>query len=292
MENNSKNQIVFITGATSGIGRIAACKLAQNGAAVIATARNPEKGKELISYFEKYFPDKTGTIEILSCNLTSFESIAEAVNIFKKKYPKLDLLINNAGIFNSKFKTSYNGIEETFQVNTLAPLLLTHLLCDMIVIARGRIINTSSSFHFGKINFNDIEGHKFYSGFNAYRQSKLAVLLLNKIITQKLNGSGVHIYSHHPGVVRTNLGHDSNRFFSFGLNLIGISLEKGAETLIYLATTPKEKLLPGKYYYRKKVWKTKPGSNNIQSAEELFRVCRRFLGSYIKEPSKFFDYED
>jgi NAD(P)-dependent dehydrogenase (short-subunit alcohol dehydrogenase family) len=289
MELNTNDQIIFITGATSGIGKVAACTLASYGATVVATARNEKKGTELIRYFEKKIPDSKGKIEIIHCDLSSFDSINRAAESFKKKYAKLDVLINNAGIFNNKFKTTENGIEETFQVNVLAPLYLTHLLGNMIINSNGRIINTSSSFHHGTINFNDIEGRKFYSGFNSYRQSKLAEILLNKIINQKLNGTGVQIYSQHPGVVRTNLGKASNKIFNLGLNLIGISPEKGAETLIYLATTPKENLLSGKYYARKKVWKTKPDSNNMQLAEELFRVCRDFLGKYIKETSFIFD---
>lgn len=289
MELNTNNQIIFITGATSGIGKIAACTLANNGATVVATARSERKGIELINFFESKYHNRKGKIEILNCNLSSFESIVNAVENFRNRYAKLDMLINNAGIFNNRFKTSENGIEETFHVNVLAPLLLSHLLCDMLIRAKGRIINTSSSFHHGRINFNDIEGRSFYSGFNAYRQSKLSELLLNKIIHQKLSGTGVHIYSQHPGVVRTNLGKASNKIFNWGLNLIGTSPEKGIETLIYLATSPKENLLSGRYYAYKKVWKTKPDSNNMQLAEKLFRVCRHFLGKYIKETSLIFE---
>lgn len=288
MQLKTNDQIVFITGATSGIGKVAACTLAQNGATVVATTRNEKKGEELITFFEKNYSDKKGEIELLHCNLSSFDSIIHAVRSFKEKYSKLDILINNAGIFNNRFKTSENGIEETFQVNVLSPLLLTHLLCENIIGAKGRIINTSSCFHHGTIHFNDIEGRKFYSGFNAYRQSKLAELLLTKIIDQKLDGTGVQIYCQHPGVVRTNLGKASNKIFNFGLNLIGTSPEKGAETLIYLATTPKEKLISGKYYASKKISRTKPDSNNMQLAEDLFRVCRHFLGIYISEPSFIF----
>jgi len=289
MELNTNNQIIFITGATSGIGKIAACTLANNGATVVATARSERKGIELISFFENKYHNKKGKIEILNCDLSSFESIINAVESFKNRYLKLDMLINNAGIFNNKFKMSKNGIEETFHVNVLAPLLLSHLLCDMLIRSKGRIINSSSSFHHGKINFNDIEGRSFYSGFNAYRQSKLSELLLNKIIHQKLNATGVHIYSQHPGVVRTNLGKASNKIFNWGLNFIGTSPEKGIETLIYLATSPKEHLRSGNYYAYKKVWKTKPDSNNMQLAEDLFRVCRYFLGKYVKEPSLIFE---
>jgi NAD(P)-dependent dehydrogenase (short-subunit alcohol dehydrogenase family) len=289
MEGKLNGQIVFITGATSGIGKIAACTLAQKGATVVATARSESKGEELISFFEKNYPDKEGKIEILHCDLSSFDSIMHAVESFKKRFLKLNLLINNAGIYNGNFKTSVNGIEETFHVNVLAPLLLTHLLCDMIVGTKGKIINTSSSFHHGNINFNDIEGRQFYSGFNVYRQSKLAELLLTKIIAKKLEGTGVHIYCQHPGVVKTNLGGKTSKFFNTSLNIIGTSPEKGAETLLYLAIEPKEKLISGKYYAYKKIWKTKPYSNNIQLAEELFRVCRRLLGSYIKESSFIFE---
>jgi NAD(P)-dependent dehydrogenase (short-subunit alcohol dehydrogenase family) len=283
MDQLTKNQIIFITGATSGIGKITACWLAQRGATVVATERNEEKGKQLIHDFKRDFPNSKGTLETLHCDLSCFMSVVDAVKIFKKKYKRIDLLINNAGIFNAKHKISNDGIEETFQVNILSPLLLTLLFEQMIIDSKGRVINTSSSFHHGTINFNDIEGRRFYSGLNAYRQSKLAEILICKIIDARIKKFGALIFCQHPGIVRTNLGNSKCSLFNMGLKLIGKSAEKGAETLIYLATSPADKLISGEYYAFKKIWKTKPQSNNLVLAEKLFKVALSYIEPYFNK---------
>jgi NAD(P)-dependent dehydrogenase (short-subunit alcohol dehydrogenase family) len=283
MDQTLKDQIIFITGATSGIGKIALCRLAQLGATVVVTARDDEKGQKLGLDFKRDNPDCQGSIEIIHCDLSSFMSVVEAVKHFKKKHKKIDMLINNAGIFNSKHRITKDGIEETFQVNVLSPFLLIMLFEQMISENKGRIITTSSSFHHGTINFNDIEGRRFYSGLNAYRQSKLAELLLCKIIDGRIKQSGAHIFCQHPGIVRTNLGKSNSPFFNFGLRLIGKSVEKGAETLIYLATSPSENLISGEYYANKRIWKTKPQSNNPMLAEKLFNVALTYIEPYINQ---------
>jgi len=210
-------------------------------------------------------------------------SIADAVKTFKKKHHRLDLLINNAGVFNAKFRLSNDGIEETFQVNVLAPLLLSLLFEKMIIENKGRIINTSSSFHHGNINFNDIEGRRVYSGLNAYRQSKLAEILLSKVIHTRISQSGALIFSQHPGVIRTNLGKTNGLLFNAGLRLVGKSPEKGAETMIYLATSPATELVSGEYYAFKRIWKSKPQSNNFSLAEQLFKVASSYIEQYTDE---------
>lgn len=288
MDENIQGRNILITGATSGIGRAAALRLAGMGAKVIVPARNTDKGTELINQFHKIYHGGRGTIETIHCDLSSFQSVSKAAQTIRDQYGKLDFLINNAGVYNRIHKTTSDGIEETFQVNVLSQTLLIHLLGDLIIQSNGRIINTTSSFHHGFINFNDIEGRKHYSGFNAYRQSKLSIILLSKIIAQKLKGTGAVVYCQHPGVVRTNLGKSNSKLFNAGLNLIGSTPEKGAETLLYIATTPKQNLSSGSYYAYKKIWKTKPQSNNEQMARELFLVVKTYLSDYLTEPSFLF----
>jgi NAD(P)-dependent dehydrogenase (short-subunit alcohol dehydrogenase family) len=280
MNQPNISPIILITGATSGIGRIAAFRLAESGATIVATARNEQKGNQLISDFKHDYPYAKGKIEILHCDLSSFMSVVDVVKNFKKKYSRIDLLINNAGIFNSHLRLSNDGIEETFQVNVLSPFLLTLLLEDMIIASKGRIINTSSSFHHGSINFNDLEGRKFFSGLNAYRQSKLSEILISRIINKRIESCGAFIFCQHPGVVRTNLGKTNSPLFNVGLKLIGKSPEKGAETMIYLATAPSDELISGEFYANKRIWKTKPQSNNMLLAENIYNVALSYIEPY------------
>lgn len=278
-----ESQIILITGATSGIGKYTSLILAQMGATVVATARNEEKAMQLVRDFKSAFPDSKGKIEILPCNLARFLSVVEAVKTFKRKYQRIDILINNAGVFNLKRRLTEDGIEETFQVNVLSPLLLTLLFEQMIIESKGRIINTSSSFHHGTINFNDLEGRHYYSGLNAYRQSKLAEILITRRINTRLKNNGAYIFCQHPGIVRTNLGKSNSLFLNLGLRIIGKSVKRGAETLIYLSTSTPDQLVSGGYYANKRLWKSKPHSNDMDLADELIHSALLYLEPYINQ---------
>ncbi|MBN1927105.1 MAG: SDR family NAD(P)-dependent oxidoreductase [Prolixibacteraceae bacterium] len=279
------NRTALITGATSGIGKTLACSLGNMGFTVIATARNMEKGEGLIKFFEENYPQHLGKIEILYCDMSSFESVQNAVKVFGEKHTHLDLLINNAGTFNRRLNLSKNNIEETLQVNLLSPLLLTHLLLDTIGSSPdGRVIFTTSLLHFGRINFNDIEGRKRYFSFNAYRQTKLGLILATRHLACLSKGSSTGYYSYHPGIVSTNLGSKSMKVFKFGLSLLGMSPQKGAETAVFLATAQRETLKSGEYYFRNKIKRSMPHSTNMKMANKLMEVSHQYLKDYIREP--------
>jgi NAD(P)-dependent dehydrogenase (short-subunit alcohol dehydrogenase family) len=278
-----RSRVVFFTGATSGFGRIAACKLAEQGDRVVAAVRNKSRAEELLAFFYSHYPKAKGRIETVECDLTDFNSVVNAVSNFSEKYASLDLLVNNAGIMNKSLHFSKNGIEETFQVNFLAPLLFTFYFLPLLSAAQGKIINSSSSFHHGTINFNDIEGKRLFSGFNAYRQSKLATLLVTNMLKDDFQASDVKIYNQHPGIVFTNLGRDSNILFRFGLELLGVSPEKGAETLLFLANTPAHKLTNGGFYAQCKKWKTKPDSNNMKLAANVYDLALKYLNPFLPD---------
>jgi NAD(P)-dependent dehydrogenase (short-subunit alcohol dehydrogenase family) len=286
----SEDKIVFITGATSGIGLITACELAAKGNTVIATARSTAKGNILIQHFIKMFPDKTGNIDIVICDLTSFESIAEACNTVKEKYTRIDTLINNAGVWNFAFKESKDKIEEVFQVNVLAPLLINHYLFSLLKKSgEAKSIFAASALHQGNVDFENLEFKNDYSGFKAYRQSKLEVILMCRFLAKKLEKSAIGVYCEHPGFVSTNLGKNSSWFPRMFFKLFGMRPEKGAETLLYLAEEKKSNLVSGEYYCLKKVKKITKQSYDMEVAKKLLDKIKNYITPYITVPSPIFE---
>ena len=281
---------IFITGATSGIGQVAACELAVHGNRVFAAARNAERGDDLLAHYQANYLQGRGSIEIIICDLSSFESIVHACDELKRKINSLDVLINNAGIWNFSYKESKNKIEETFHVNVLAPLLLNHLLTDLLAQSQdARTIFASSALHQGKVDFANLEYKTNFSGFQAYSQSKLEIILLCRILAKKFNRLNIGVYCEHPGLVSTQLGRDAKWFSVLFFKLMGISPEKGAQTLIYLAEENKSHLVSGEYYTKKAVKKTTPQSNDLKVAQSLLDALKLYLEPYLVSPSTIFD---
>jgi NAD(P)-dependent dehydrogenase (short-subunit alcohol dehydrogenase family) len=149
-------------------------------------------------------------------------------------------------LWKNKFEETVDMVEETFHVNVLAPLLLSDLLVEMLSTSvDAKIIFTSSGLHQGEIQFDDIEYRKDFKGFNAYRQSKLGIILLSRLVAKKLADKNIGVYSQHPGVVKTELARESNLAMRTIFLSMGISPQKGAKTLLYLATESKENLKSG-----------------------------------------------
>ena len=150
----TQQKYILITGATSGLGKAAAMHLAAEGAVVIAASRNAQKGETLLSDYRETYPKGKGRIELVACDLNSFDSISMACEEVAESYEHLDMIINNAGIMNFEFRESKNGIEETWQVNLLAPMLISHLLIHKFKnVLEPKLIFTTSGLHRGIIDF-------------------------------------------------------------------------------------------------------------------------------------------
>jgi len=281
---------IFITGATSGIGLVAACELASNGNKVLATSRNMERGNELLAHYRNNYPNGKGTIKIIKCDLSSFESIVKACDQVRIENNCIDVLINNAGIWNFSYRESKNNIEETLQVNVLAPLLINYLLLDVLSKSnQAKSIFAASALHQGDVDFSNLENKEHFSGFTAYRQSKLEVILLCRILAKKLASSNIGVYCEHPGLVNTKLGRDANWFSNLFFRVMGLPAEKGAITLIYLAEEDKQNLVTGEYYYKKKVKKITDQSYDMIVAQKLLDKLEVYLKDYITDPSLIFE---
>jgi NAD(P)-dependent dehydrogenase (short-subunit alcohol dehydrogenase family) len=199
------------------------------------------------------------------------------------------MIINNAGIMNFEFRQTIDKIEETLQVNLLSPLLICHLLFDNLKNAQDpKIIFTSSGLHQGEINFKNLEFKDSFSSFKVYRQSKLGVILICRLLSKSLKDYNINIYSQHPGMVRTNLGRNSGWFSRMIFYLMGKSPEKGSITLSYLMETPNAQLKSGEYYANKEITATTKQSYDMKVAEELLEVVKVYLEKYITTPSPIF----
>ena len=196
---------VIITGANTGIGLETAVDMAQRGARVILACRNPEKGRAAVQVVKKR--SKNEAVMFAQLDLASLQSVRDFATRILNQEPRIDILINNAGVLMCPYSKTEDGFELQFGVNHLAHFLLTNLLLDRLKEApSARIINVSSMGHkCGKINFDDLQSEKSYSKFGAYSQTKLANILFTRSLAQRLKDTKVTAYSLHPGVVRTEI---------------------------------------------------------------------------------------
>jgi retinol dehydrogenase 14 len=269
-------KVCLITGATSGIGKATAMGLASMGASVVMVGRDRGRGEAALAEIKE--KSANVSVHLLLANLSSQEEVRRLADEFKEAYPRLDVLINNAGVFRSDRTTTPDGLETTFAVNHLAHFLLTDLLLDVLkASAPSRIVNVSSGDHSnGTIDFDDLQGEKGYKGAKAYSQSKLANVLFTYELARRLEGTGVSANCLHPGAgIRTNFGSGVSGVLGFtvrALKPLMKSPEKGAETSIYLASSPEVEGLSSRYFAKKAGARSSVVSHDERLARRLWEV--------------------
>ncbi len=248
------DRTVVITGATAGIGRAAAMALARRGAALSLVARNPEKARATAKDIQEASGnDRT---RVFAADLSRQADIHRVADALLAAHPRIDVLVNNAGVVCTSFGETPDGIETTFAVNHLAYFLLTERLRERLVeSAPARVVSTASDAHrfLGAFPFDDPECRRRYRGLRAYAVSKLANVMWNAELARRLAGTGVTANALHPGGVNTGLG-DQN---GGGLRVLGqlvkrflATPEQGAETLVHLVCAPELVEASGGYYAR------------------------------------------
>lgn len=276
------DKTVLVTGATSGIGKQTALELAGMGATVCIVARNPQKGQAVLEEIKQ----KTGNqkLELYLADLSSQADVRKLASEFKAKHDRLHVLVNNAGGVYASRRVTADGLEYTFAMNHLAYFLLTNLLLDVLkASAPARVINVSSGAQgMARMNFDDLQGEKRFNSQGAYNQSKLANVLFTYALARRLEGSGVTTNVLHPGVVRTNFGRvDTPLLWRIMFPLIDpfmLTPEKGAETAVYLASSPEVEGVTGKYYAFKKAIRSNPVSYDQAAQERLWKVSEELTG--------------
>ena len=271
----------MVTGANSGIGKATAMGLAEMGATVILVCRSKEKGEAALS--ETREKSGNNSLDLMLADMSSMRSVRQLASEFRRKYDRLHVLVNNAGLFMFTRTTTGDRLETTFEVDYLSHFLLTGLLIDLLkATAPSRLVEVSSIAHYnGHIDFDDLQGEKGYGGWRAYSQAKLAQVLFTYELARRLKGTGVTANCLHPGAVATNIWSRPLGRAGFIMKLLRLFMmgpEGGAKTPIYLASSPDVEGVSGKYFTNKKEKESSKESNDEQVARRLWLVSEELTG--------------
>lgn len=286
MSDHMKEKTVIVTGGNNGIGLETAVGLARLGAHVVITARNQAKGEAALADIKNR--SESNNVELMLADFASLASIRRFVEKFKAHHDRLDVLVNNAGGINTSRSETLDGFETTFGVNHLGYFLVTNLLLDVIkASAPARIVSVSSGAHLRSkgMNFDDLNAEQSYRGMGVYGRSKLANVLFTYELARRLEGSGVTANCLHPGVVRSGFGQNNGGLTSLAfksfytlLRPLTKSNAQGAETSIYLASSPEVEGVTGKYFANSKETQSSPASHDEEAAKRLWEVSEQMTG--------------
>ncbi len=277
-----KNKVVVITGGNSGIGRVTATEIAKMGAKVVLVCRNEKKARAVQDDINAL----TGlnNCDLYICDFSSHASIRNFGLEFRKKYDKVDVLINNAGAIIGERQVNEDGYEMMFATNHLGYFLVTHYLLDLLKKSeQGRIVNVASLAHrFTNMRWDDMQAEKSFNSMIQYGFSKLCNILFNKELSRQLkNSTNVTVNCLHPGNINSNFGRTGNPVLKFLMDNFGFVLtspEKGAETSIYLATAPEVKGKTGLYWYRKNPTVPSLEAISSENAQRLWEISMKLTG--------------
>jgi retinol dehydrogenase 12 len=293
MNADMKDKVIVITGATSGIGQVAAEKLAGMGARIVQVARDRQRGEAAMTRLREIAPGPSHAIHYADLSrIAEMKRVAAAIAAAEQR---IDVLINNAGaMFGSRHVTE-DGLERTFALNHMSYFVITDGLRDRLTgSAPARVVNTSSDAHQPfALDFDDLQSEKAYRfnlvewmryggpGFKVYGRSKLANILFTRELARRLAGTGVTANCLHPGFVATRFGDDSGGLIGFGIGIakrFALTPEQGAETLVYLASSPEIANVTGQYFHKRRPATPTAEAQNDEKARRLWQESARLAG--------------
>jgi NAD(P)-dependent dehydrogenase (short-subunit alcohol dehydrogenase family) len=282
-------RVCVVTGASSGIGKATALALAAQGATVAMVARDRGRGEQA----RAEIAEVTGNdrVDLVLSDLSSQNQVRRLADHLLSGYDALHVLINNAGLTLSERRLSEDGIEATFAINHLAPFLLTNLVRDRLLgSVPARVVTVASEAHqAGRIEFDDLSGERRFSGWFAYAQSKLANILFTFELARRLAGTGVTANCMHPGVVSTNFGREGPLHFRLFFRIAGFLLltpERGADTTVWLASSPEVEHETGGYYIKRRRVQPSLVARDPRTARRLWQVSAGLVGLPADRPTE------
>jgi NAD(P)-dependent dehydrogenase (short-subunit alcohol dehydrogenase family) len=281
-----EDEVALITGGTSGIGKAAATALAAMGAEVVVSGRNKERGEAAVGEIRA----RSGSekVSLMLADLAVQAEVRGLAQAFKERHDRLDVLVNNAGVIQSKRTETPDGIESTLAVNHLAPFLLTNLLLDLLKeSAPSRIITVSSEARRGaEIDFDDLQSERRYRAFPVYGMTKLANILFTYELAERLEGTGVVANCLHPGSVNTNFANNNRSLGTLIFRAFKPFMrtpEQGADTVVYLAVSPETGKMTGRYLTDRKVISSYEEPHDVLAQKRLWEVSEELTN--LKIPS-------
>jgi NAD(P)-dependent dehydrogenase (short-subunit alcohol dehydrogenase family) len=280
-EGDLRGRVVVLTGATNGIGHATALALADMGASLAIVARDRARGEATVAEIRS----RTGTPpDLLIADLSSQASVRKLAAEVLARYPRIDVLVNNAGVMNLKREETADGIEATFAVNHLAYFLLTNLLLDRLkASAPARIVNVASDAHkfVNGLRWDDLGWANGYKSMRVYGQSKLANILFTRELARRLAGTGVTVNAVHPGAVSTGLGKQNGWWAAALIKVLGLFFrtpEQGAATSIHLASSPAVDGVSGRYFANEKEARPSRAAEDDAAARRLWDLSSQMTG--------------
>ncbi|HEV8027158.1 MAG TPA: SDR family oxidoreductase [Stellaceae bacterium] len=273
-----QGKVCVITGATSGIGLVAAERLAAMGARLLLVGRDPARGEAALRAIKARTP--RADLRIVYGDLSRLSEMNRVAGEIAALQPRIDVLINNAGAMFQERGVTEDGLERSFALNHMSYFVLTNRLKDRLVAAGpARIVNTASGAHQGQsLDFADLQSERNYRGLRVYGRSKLANILFTRELARRLTGTGLTVNCLHPGFVATRIGENNNLIFRVGLAIakrFALSPEKGAETIVYLASSPEVASVSGGYFYQSRPATPSTAARDDATAKRLWDESAR-----------------
>jgi NAD(P)-dependent dehydrogenase (short-subunit alcohol dehydrogenase family) len=275
-----QSQVCVVTGATSGIGKAAAAALARQGAEIIVVGRDPGRAEATAAAIQA---DGAPPPKVEIADLARLDQVRALAGRLNQTLDRVDVLINNAGLVLNERQVTPDGYEHVFAVNHLAPFLLTNLLRPKLTAsAPGRVITVSSDAHTAaRLDLDDPNLEHGWSSWRSYSNSKLANILFTRELARRLDGTGVTANCLHPGVVRTGFGRDARPLMRVGITIAKpfmLSPERGADTIVYLASSPDVAAKTGGYYVKRQLREPSAAARDDGLARRLWEISERLTG--------------
>jgi NAD(P)-dependent dehydrogenase (short-subunit alcohol dehydrogenase family) len=273
---------VVVTGATSGIGAAIARALTGRVETLALVGRNPERLSAIVASLSAGAEGTTLRTHV--ADLSNLGEVRRLAAELTASYPRIEVLVNNAGAYFSREETTAEHNERTLALNVLSPFLLTRLLRpSLMAAAPARVVNVASAAHTGTVlDLDDLDNHRDYSGFRTYGRSKLALILLTHEFARRWASDRIFANAVHPGFVRSRFGHNNRggtaAFIRWSAYLFGISPTRGAVTPVYLATSPQVEGTTGEYFVRNRAVRSSRESYDDAVAGRLWGICSTRTG--------------